>query len=183
MGRMIQAAVSARVGSFEELSADEQDLLREAARVRLNAQAPYSKYLVGAAVLTENGKLYAGCNVERASYTQTTHAEQNAIDSMVADAGPTKIRKLAIIGGPKDRVITFPPKITGPEIESVGELCPSCGHCLQIIWENSFGDPDVKLLELLANGEVASTTIGSALPMRFGPLNLGVDYRERGKKL
>jgi cytidine deaminase len=52
--------------------------------VRQNAYAPYSGFKVGAAAVSKNGKIFAGCNVESADYSLTTHAEMNAIDTMVS---------------------------------------------------------------------------------------------------
>jgi cytidine deaminase len=174
--------IRVNVVTFKELSLDIQRLIRSAIEVRDHAQAPYSGYAVGAALLTESGCLYVGCNVERASYTQTTHAEQNAIDTMVATEGPQKISSMAIIGAPRGT----PRSLFVESIESVPmekqpiaweQVCPSCGHCLQIIWENSMGDSSVALYHVFTNGMVACTTIGDALPMRFGPSELGIDIR------
>jgi cytidine deaminase len=72
------------------------DVLLERARlVRANAYAPYSKFLVGAAVRSANGNIYVGCNVENASYGGTVCAERNAIFAMVA-AGETALTQVAI---------------------------------------------------------------------------------------
>src|SRR5512133_3581915 len=93
-----------RVNLFEwpELDVEIQDLIVAAEEVRHNAWAPYSHYKVGVALLSQSGSVHIGCNVERASYTQTTHAEQNAIDSMVAAEGPNDlIDTMVIIGGPE----------------------------------------------------------------------------------
>ena len=117
-----------------------------------------------------------GCNVERGSYTQTTHAEQNAIDSMVADRGAGKLITVALVGGPETIVYKFPPKKTDESITEIEDVPVPCGHCLQIIWENCHNDPNVRLLALARNGEVVLTTIGDAFPMCFGPADLGIDY-------
>jgi len=174
--RELTKLVSARVGKFSELTKEEQNLLIAAAKVRNNTQAPYSNYWVGVAVLSQKGTVYLGCNVERCSWTQTSHAEQNAIDSMVADLGPTKSEIIALVAGPAGISIDIPPKGESEPVSTIEQVPVPCGHCLQIIWENCLQDPNVKLIALMANGEVASTTIGDALPMRFGPEHLGVDY-------
>jgi cytidine deaminase len=177
--RELTRVVRAFVGEFGELSEQEQGLLRCASEVRLNAQAPYSNYHVGVAVLSQHGTTHFGCNVERCSWTQTSHAEQNAIDSMVAELGPTKVEIVALVAGPKGVPIAIPPTMVSKPISTIEEVSVPCGHCLQIIWENCLGDPNVKLIALTAGGEVVSTTIGDAFPMRFGPADLGVDYSKR----
>ncbi len=174
--RKLEKVVSALVGDFSELPIYEQDLLKLAAKVRLNAQAPYSNYLVGVAILSDKGTTHMGCNVERASWTQTTHAEQNAVDNMVANLGPSKIKIVALIGGSANAEVVVPPKKVGKLITKIKDVPVPCGHCLQIIWENCFQDPDVKIIALASNGEVISTTMGDAFTMRFGPEHLGVDY-------
>jgi cytidine deaminase len=174
--RELTKTIRASVGNFSELSKQEQDLLRSAGEVRINAQAPYSNYHVGVAILSQDGTVHLGCNVERCSWTQTSHAEQNAIDSMVAKVGPSKVRTVALVGGLKWTPVAFPPTEITNQISSIEQVPVPCGHCLQIIWENCFGDPNVKLIALTAGGEVVSTTIGDAFPMRFGPADLGVDY-------
>lgn len=174
--RIVSRIVHSTILKFEELSEIERALLFEAAIVREKAQAPYSNFLVGAAVESESGLIYAGCNVERASYSQTTHAEQNAIDGMVAKEGSVKIRRIAIIGGGKDQIITWPIERKEGKVSEVGQVPVPCGHCLQVIWENCHNDSDIELIGLCQTGEIAKTTIGSAFPMRFGPADLGINY-------
>ena len=82
-----------------------------------NAYAPYSKFRVGAAVLTSTGKIFTGCNVENASYGMTNCAERTAIFSAVAANGPKlEIRAVAVIN---DRGVPSSP----------------CGACRQVIYE------------------------------------------------
>ncbi len=177
--RTLTKAVQAAVGSFSELTATEQRLLTAAAAVRKNAQAPYSNYWVGVAILSARGTIHVGCNVERCSWTQTSHAEQNALDSLVADLGPAKAEIVALVAAPANTDVAIPPRETGGGLTAIEQVPVPCGHCLQIIWENCLQDPGVKLIALAANGEVVSTTMGDALPMRFGPEHLGVDYGAR----
>jgi cytidine deaminase len=68
------------------------ELIKKACKVRNNAQATYFNYHVGSAVISSLDQIYHGCNVEVVSFTQTTHAEQNAIDSMIANQGACKIK-------------------------------------------------------------------------------------------
>ena len=181
----LQRVIRANVVHARALSREIQALIMSAVDVRDHAQAPYSGYAVGAALLSDTERLYLGCNVERASYTQTTHAEQNAIDTMVATDGPQKISSMAIIGAPRgtprsfirESHITIPLTIPSDQRIDWRDICPSCGHCLQIIWENCMGDPNVALYHIFTNGMVACTTIGDALPMRFGPSELGINVR------
>lgn len=175
--REIHKLVRAFVGEFNEFSESDRQLLMVAAEVRNQAQAPYSKFKVGAAVRLEKEAIFMGCNVERCSYSQTTHAEQNAIDSMVAACGSIKLATVAIVGGYGTIDFTFPPQKTGKPLTKIEEVPVPCGHCLQIIWENCHNDPNVRLIALAKNGEVISTTIGDAFPMRFGPDDLGVHYK------
>lgn len=174
--RIVSKIVHAAIVEVEELSKTEQILIYEAMLVRKNAQAPYSHFLVGAALESESGEIYKGCNVERASYSQTTHAEQNAIDSMVAKEGSAKIRRIAIIGGNENLTISWPIEQKEDRVSEVGQVLVPCGHCLQIIWENCHNDPEVELIGLCHTGEIAKVRITDAFPMRFGPNDLGIDY-------
>lgn len=122
--------------------------LRDAAtNVRLNAYAPYSGFLVGAAVRTPNGKIFAGCNVENAAYPEGTCAEAGAIAAMVA-AGETQIVEAFVIG------------------DSPTPLTP-CGGCRQKLAE--FGKPDMKITMSTMGGETMVRSIADMLPGAFGP--------------
>lgn len=170
--------VGAVVLNWEELSDIEKWMLQNASLARIMAQAPYSRYKVGAFVSCRNDsdiqRNFFGCNVERCSYTQTTHAEQNAIDSAVA-AGFKRVVAVAIVAAPADKKIEWPPKATGIGVMEIKDAGVPCGHCLQIIWENCYGDSFMPLLALAPNGEIVRTTIGDALPMRFGPEDIGMN--------
>ena len=92
-------------------------LLRFAKKTMKNAHAPYSKFRVGAAILLTNGKTFAGCNVENASYGMTNCAERTAIFSAVAQLGPKiEIRAVAVVN-------------------DHGVPCSPCGACRQVIYE------------------------------------------------
>lgn len=101
-----------------ELSAEQREMLLAMAKAALaRAYAPYSKFQVGAAVLTETGTTYLGCNVENSSYGLTNCAERTAIFTAVAAEGPRmRIRALAVWTNPE-----------GP--------CSPCGACRQVIFE------------------------------------------------
>jgi cytidine deaminase len=110
------------------LTAAERDLLLEKAKSALtNAYAPYSKFQVGAALLTEAGNVYTGCNVENASYGLTNCAERTAIFSAVtAEGSGMHIRAIAVWSNPE-----------GP--------CSPCGACRQVIFE--FGPKAIVLFQ------------------------------------
>jgi len=106
-------------------------LLRSAEKVMKNAHAPYSKFRVGAAILTADGKVFSGCNVENASYGMTNCAERTAIFSAVAELGPKlEIRAVAVTN-------------------DHGVPCAPCGACRQVIYE--FG-PDATIFFQGASG-------------------------------
>src|ERR1700690_3487516 len=106
-------------------------LLLTARRAMKNAYAPYSKFRVGAALLTTTGKLFLGCNVENASYGVTNCAERTAIFSAVAQLGSKiEIQAVAIAN-------------------DHGVACSPCGACRQVIYE--FG-PDATVFFQGATG-------------------------------
>jgi cytidine deaminase len=161
---------------FSAFTPREQELINAALTARLRAQAPYSNFYVGSSVLTDKNEIYAGCNVERCSYTQTTHAEQNAIDNMITHAGSAKITMIATAAAPKGQLIELnhpAPQNSLPDLISPAH---SCGHCRQIIWENCYNDQAVKCVLVASNGVIYCTTIGELLPFPFGPTELGISY-------
>jgi cytidine deaminase len=132
------------------MSAD-RALIAAAVAARLKAYAPYSRFLVGAAVRDEQGRIHSGCNVENAAYPQGTCAEAGAIAAMVA-AGGRKIRETAVVGG-GDALVT------------------PCGGCRQKLRE--FGAGDLAIHICGEDGTVRRTfTLDELLPESFGPENL-----------
>lgn len=176
MATSVSASVRASICTVLELVPEDRELLERACAVRESTQSPYSKYAVGAAVRTQSGEVYVGCNVEYATLTQTIHAEQNAIGSAVTDKGPVKITDVAVVAGLAGVRIDLSAESRTPLITDISDVKAPCGHCLQIIWEHCMDDPDVRLILLAPNGQVVVTSIGSALPMRFGPTDLGIHY-------
>ena len=180
--RTISRTIKVELLNFSELSPEEQELVETAARVRMCAQSPYYHWWVGAAIRCELGEVYDGCNTENVNGSETVHAEEGAFIMAVKEERKqgrhAKIQAMAIAGGPEGTEIEIVREAkTSPTIK-INELCFACGHCLQVIWENSMVDPNVVLLLLTTWGEVARTTIGDAYPMPFGPENLGVDIRQ-----
>ena len=128
------------------LSAAQRQQLIDAARAMLDrAYAPYSKFHVGAAILTETGNVYTGCNVENASYGVTNCAERTAIFSAVAAEGPTmKLRAVVVLNS-----ATIP--------------CSPCGACRQVIYE--FGPSATIIYQ--GNGKLSESTAEQLLPAGF----------------
>ena len=116
---------------------------------------PYSGFRVGAALLTKDGKIYGGCNIENASYTPTNCAERTAFFKAVSE-GEREFRAICIVGG-KDGILT---KYASP-----------CGVCRQVMME--FCDPETFQI-ILATGEdhYDVFTLQELLPQGFGPLDL-----------
>jgi cytidine deaminase len=128
-----------------------RDLIEQALAARLRAHAPYSKFLVGAAVRDERGRVFSGCNIENAAYPQGWCAEPSAISALVM-AGGTRVTEVAVVG-------------TGDL------LCTPCGGCRQKIRE--FASPDVKIHCVAEDGRLLRTfTLDELLPYSFGPENL-----------
>ncbi len=123
-------------------------LVAAATKVRNHAHAPYSGYLVGAAVLTTDGRVFAGCNVENASYGLGVCAERHAVAAAVAE-GCREFAGVAVV------------------TQSNPPAAP-CGACRQVLAE--FGDFPVILAGL--DGGRVSTTVGSLLPLAFDPATL-----------
>ena len=125
-------------------------LINTAASAMVNAYAPYSKFHVGAAILAEDGNIYAGCNVENAAYPIGSCAEASAISAMVL-AGQSKIVAIAVAG-------------------AGDELCTPCGGCRQRIRE--FAKTSTPILICDESGLRHSATLDALLPLSFGPNNL-----------
>lgn len=129
------------------MTVDEQHLIDAAKEVRSNAHAPYSGYLVGAALIDDTGTMHTGCNVENAAFPEGTCAEANAIGSMVA-AGGKCIVAIAAVGG-KNEI----------------EACTPCGGCRQSIRE--FSDANTRVILIGDGNQVESYTIDELLPAAF----------------
>ena len=121
----------------------DKELLEAALAARERAYAPYSKFLVGAAVRAESGKIYTGCNIENASYGLTVCAERNALFSAVG-AGERKFTALCVVGDTEEPI-------------------SPCGACRQVMAEFK-----VERI-ILANikGDVKEYTLEELLPYGF----------------
>jgi cytidine deaminase len=120
-------------------------LFDAAVAARANAHAPYSGFKVGAALRSEDGGIYAGCNVENVAYPQGTCAEAGAIAAMVADGG----RRIAEIWVVAEGDVPVPP----------------CGGCRQKLAE--FAGPDTPVVMAGLEGERARMSLGDLLPGSF----------------
>lgn len=120
-------------------------LVDEAIKARGRAYAPYSKFMVGAAVLADNGRIYSGANIEVASYGATMCAERSAISSAISD-GARRILAVAVSGNTPD------------------PLTP-CGICRQTLAE--FAGADIPVLCCGEDGKPVMHTLGELLPFAF----------------
>ncbi len=124
-----------------------QELLQAACAIRQEAYAPYSNYKVGAAILTADGRIFTGVNVENSSYGLCNCAERTAVFKMVTE-GIQKLYAVAVC------------------TENGGS---PCGACRQVLSE--FGG-DVPILLTDTKGNVRETTLYTLLPDHFGPEHL-----------
>ncbi|HEV7346401.1 MAG TPA: cytidine deaminase [Devosia sp.] len=125
-------------------------LFEAAEAIRTKAYAPYSRFTVGAAILADDGKIYAGCNIENAAYPVGSCAEASAISAMIAGGGKRITR--IYVTGPGSAPVT------------------PCGGCRQRIRE--FADPDVVIVSHGIEGAPLLSTLGQLLPHSFGPDHL-----------
>jgi len=125
---------------------DHDELLNIAKEVSEKAYAPYSKFRVGACVLSDDGRVYKGCNFENSSYGLSICAERNAIGSAIAD-GVKKIKAIAIYS---------------PNQEN----CLPCGACRQVMAEFRADDNDIDIITA-TKGEMNVYKLSYLLPESF----------------
>jgi cytidine deaminase len=137
----------------------DSELAEAARRGAAHAYCPYSRFRVGAAVLTDDGRISWGGNVENASYGLTICAERNAVFQAVAQSdGPTVIRA----------VVVYTPTLT--------PTAP-CGACRQVI--NEFG-PDAEVRCICDGPGELRLRLNELLPAAFGPVNLDAAAQDKG---
>src|ERR1035437_9005953 len=97
-------------------------LIASALAARLHAFAPFSKFLVGAAIEDTDGRIHTGCNVENATYGLTLCAERGARFKAISEGGPPPLRPAMAGGcsGPAVRAPPFPPGARGPRLRGIG---------------------------------------------------------------
>lgn len=134
---------------------DNRELIRLALEAREMAYVPYSKYKVGAALLSKSGKVYQGCNIENASYTPTNCAERTAFFKAVSE-GEREFDAIAIVGG---------------YAGAPADYAYPCGVCRQVMME--FCNPkEFRVITAISEEEYIDKTLEEMLPHGFGPKNL-----------
>jgi cytidine deaminase len=129
---------------------EEKELLNEAVKAREFAYVPYSKFKVGAALVSKDGQIFHGCNIENAAYSMTNCAERTALFKAYSD-GVTKFDTLVVTA------------------DTDGPVSP-CGACRQVISELCDADMEVILTNL--KGDVQRITVKELLPGAFSPKDL-----------
>ncbi len=134
---------------------EKQELIRMALAARERAYAPYSDFMVGAALCAEDGRIFTGCNVENAAFTPTSCAERTALFKAVAE-GVTRFTDIAVVGARRGEVNK---QITSP-----------CGVCRQALFE--FGGPELNVIMAKSPDDFIERSMDELLPFGFGPSNV-----------
>lgn len=146
-----------RRDSMIQLTTQEKQLIGQALKARAYAYAPYSGFAVGAALLTEEGRVYTGCNIENAAYGPTNCAERTAFFKAVSE-GERQFQAIAIVGSPQGEVVRY---------------AAPCGVCRQVMME--FCDAlTFKVILVLSEEEYQVFTLEQLLPLGFGPSDLNL---------
>ena len=137
---------------------DVKKLIENAIVSRSKAYAPYSKFKVGACVLTDDDKFYGGFNIECAAYSTSNCAERTAIFRAIYD-GHRNFKAIAVVGAEENQTDHF------------SDFCPPCGVCRQILRE--FCNPGVfKVVLAKSLEDFKILKLEELLPLSFGPNNL-----------
>ena len=130
----------------------EEMLVREAYEAQERAYAPYSHFMVGAALLAENDRIYRGCNIENAAYSVSNCAERTAFFKAISE-GERDFTAIAIAGNREG---------------NPGDYCPPCGICRQVLRE--FVHPkEFQVILAKPTGEYRVLFLEELLPESFGP--------------
>lgn len=133
-----------------------QTLIAAAIRARKNSYAPYSHYQVGAALLSADGRIITGCNIENAAYGPSNCAERTAFFKAVSE-GVRGFQAIAIVGSPEGDALT--------------QYAYPCGVCRQVMME--FCNPsDFYIIVAQSEEDYRVMTLCELLPEGFGPENL-----------
>jgi len=131
-----------------------QQLAQAAVDAKAMSYSPYSKFQVGAALLSKSGKIYTGCNIESASYSPTNCAERTALFKAVSE-GEREFLAIAIAGSPKDQAPDY---------------CYPCGVCRQMLKE--FVQDDFVVIIAKTATDYRVHDFGELFPYGFGPEDL-----------
>ena len=131
------------------------ELVNLAIEAREHSYCPYSNFAVGAALLTKDGKVYQGCNIENVSFSPTNCAERTAFFTAVFE-GEREFEAIAVVGGKKG--------------EPVSSLCAPCGVCRQVMRE--FCKDDFKIYLSKGDGSYVEKTLIEMLALSFSGDNL-----------
>lgn len=134
-----------------------EQLVNEAKKAREYAYVPYSKFPVGAALVTEDGTVYHGCNIENSAFGLTNCAERTALFKAISD-GFTSFKTLIVIG------------------DTDGPISP-CGACRQVIAE--FCAPDMPVYLTNLKDEIEETTVAALLPGAFSKEDLAYARKQQ----
>lgn len=132
-----------------------QELINMAITAMNGAYTPYSKYKVGAALVTSSGVVYTGCNIENASYSATNCAERTAFFKAVSE-GERGFSKIAVVGGLNGEITDY---------------ASPCGICRQVMRE--FCDDDFEIIVAKSTEDYKVYTLSQLLPSSFSQNNLG----------
>lgn len=136
-----------------------KSLIEKALLARLNSYSPYSGYAVGAALITDDDKIYSGCNIENASYGATNCAERTTIFKAISE-GAKRIKFIAIVGGP-----------INDDPNNLSDYAFPCGICRQVMRE--FSDPnELRVIVAKSVNDYKEFTLNELLPESFGPDHL-----------
>ncbi|MCD7715652.1 MAG: cytidine deaminase [Lachnospiraceae bacterium] len=161
----------------------DQELIKMAFEARQRAYVPYSHFSVGAALETEDGQIFLGCNIENASYTPTVCAERTAFFKAVSE-GYRSFRQIAIVGGYSknekgkasaaecSRDAKNAARCAEAEVEmELDSFAPPCGVCRQVMAE--FCDPEsFRIILARSLQDYQSYALKELLPLNFGPKDL-----------
>ena len=127
----------------------DKELVEKAVKALENSYSPYSGFKVGAALLTKDGRIFVGCNIENASYPAGICAERTALGNAVS-AGAGDFLKIAIAGGKNGKITDY---------------CPPCGICRQVLSEFCSEDFEILLYNVKS---IKSHRLSELLPQNFG---------------
>jgi cytidine deaminase len=153
---------------FKDLTTEQKKLLKAAEKAMDTAYNPYSKFFVGAALLTRDNKIITGSNVENAAYGSTICAERAAI--LRANAlGKRCFKSMALIAKGED----FDTK----------EVTAPCGACRQVLLEFSqISETDLSIImSTTKKDKIVIASISELLPLNFGPKDIGIDIKHYQK--